>query len=93
MEIDKKYMSLLDELSSYAFTSLEELKSLDNDSTIRSVRVLGRFQETKQGIALKLDNTHVLCNFKQMRHKFLMNTSDCFECLGQYVEFLFNGIE
>eukprot|EP00826_Nyctotherus_ovalis_P014487 TRINITY_DN14042_c0_g1_i1.p2 TRINITY_DN14042_c0_g1~~TRINITY_DN14042_c0_g1_i1.p2 ORF type:complete len:110 (+),score=12.13 TRINITY_DN14042_c0_g1_i1:121-450(+) len=86
MDLDGRYVSLLDSLSSYCFTPLEELQDWAKDlSVARPVRVIGKFCETNDGVMLAQDNVQVQCNFKQMRHKFLMNFSEYFECLGEYV--------
>eukprot|EP00826_Nyctotherus_ovalis_P014489 TRINITY_DN14042_c0_g1_i3.p1 TRINITY_DN14042_c0_g1~~TRINITY_DN14042_c0_g1_i3.p1 ORF type:complete len:119 (+),score=22.11 TRINITY_DN14042_c0_g1_i3:121-477(+) len=85
MDLDGRYVSLLDSLSSYCFTPLEELQDWAKDlSVARPVRVIGKFCETNDGVMLAQDNVQVQCNFKQMRHKFLMNFSEYFECLGEY---------
>eukprot|EP01022_Parablepharisma_sp_SALTPOND_P016229 TRINITY_DN2350_c0_g1_i1.p10 TRINITY_DN2350_c0_g1~~TRINITY_DN2350_c0_g1_i1.p10 ORF type:complete len:110 (+),score=9.10 TRINITY_DN2350_c0_g1_i1:2000-2329(+) len=88
MQTENKYASLLDTLTTYAFTPLQELQMLPKTGPKpKPVRVLGKFVETKEGTTLMLDSAMVQCNFKQMRHKLSMNSTAYFECLGEFVIF------
>ena len=84
---DSKYTSLLDSLTTYSFLSLQELSTLPKTVKPKPVRIIGKFTEAKDGIStLSMDGANVQCNFKQMRHKFAMNSTAHFECLGEIAD-------
>ncbi len=81
---EAKYQSLLDTLTTYEFVSIPDLQSAKSPPP-KFVRVLGKFNETKDGMSMMLEGAAVPCNLTKMRHKLMPNSTSYYECFGELV--------
>jgi len=88
--MEGKYASILDTLSTYAFTSVIELQVWPKINKSKNVRSFGKFIGISEKIYLEMEGAKIECNMTKMHHKFIMNSSIFYEVLGEIVYFIPN---